>query len=69
MTIELALNGLSMTLFCVLITIFLIGLSLVAGIAMVYVFVKSLSYLIKKMKGGLDELKRESKSLELFETN
>ena len=65
MTIELAVSGLSMTLFCSLITILLIGLSIVIGASMVYGFVRSLTFLIKHMKGGILELRKESKSLML----
>jgi hypothetical protein len=53
MTIELAISGLSLSLFCVLVTIFFIGISIVAGTAMIYAFVKALSFLLIKMKGGI----------------
>lgn len=63
MTIEIALSGLTMSLACALITLILVGLSIIASTALIYGFIKVLSLLMKAMKGGIDDLKETAKAL------
>ena len=63
MTIELALGGLSYSMFCALLSLLIVGLSMLIGTAMVYLFIKSLSYILKLMKGGVENLKETAKEL------
>jgi len=63
MTIETALSGLSYSMFCALLSLLIIGLSLLLGTAMVYVFIKVLGVFLKAMKGGVDNLKESAKAL------
>jgi hypothetical protein len=63
MTIEVALSGLSISLFCALVVLILTGLSLISATAIVYGFIKVLVFLLKVMKGGLTDLKETAKAL------
>jgi hypothetical protein len=63
MTIEIALSGLSYSMFCVLGSLFIIGVSLLIATAMIYGFIKVFGILLKAMKGGMDSLKDTAKAL------
>lgn len=63
MTIEIALSGLSYSMFCALVSLLIVGLSLILATAMVYVFIKALVFLLKATKGGVDDLKETAKAL------
>lgn len=63
MTIEFALSGLSMSLFCTLITLLLIGVGLIFSAGMICGFLKTLVFLLKVMKGGMDDLKESIKAM------
>ena len=62
MTIEQSLSGLTYSIFCTLATLLFIGLSIITGTAMVLGFIKSLSMLLKTMKGGMNNLKETAKA-------
>jgi len=68
MTIEVALSGLTYSMFCALITLLLTGLSLLLATAMIYGFIKALVFLLGIMKGGVDNLKETAKALSLTVT-
>lgn len=63
MTIELALSGLSMSMFCTLITLLLIGVGLIFSAGMICGFIKALVFLLKVMKGGMDDLKESIRAM------
>jgi hypothetical protein len=63
MTIEIALSGLSYSMFCTLVSIFFICISLILSVAMIYCFIKALSFILKATKGGVDNLKENVKAL------
>ena len=63
MTIELALSGLSLSLFCVVITLLLIGLSITICTAVIFFFVKGMNYMLSRMKGGFEDLKENVKAM------
>ena len=63
MTIELALSGLTYSMFCALLSLLIVGISLILGIAMIYGFIKALVFLLKATKGGVDNLKESVKAL------
>ncbi len=51
MTIETALGGLSMALFCTITTMIIVGMGIFIGAAIVYYFVKAMDWLDSKMGG------------------
>lgn len=63
MIIEEALSGLSMSLFYALVTLFLTGLGLVIATAILYGLIKTLTLLIRSMKGGVDDLIETAKAI------
>ena len=63
MTIESALSGLGYSMVCALISLLIVGLSLISGTAMIYGFIKVLVLLLKIMKGGVSNLKESVKEL------
>jgi ABC-type proline/glycine betaine transport system permease subunit len=63
MTIEIALSGLTYSMFCALLSLLIVGISLILSIAMIYVFIKALVFLLKATKGGVDNLKESVKEL------
>lgn len=63
MTIEMALSGLTYSMVCALLSLFVVGISLIASTAMIYGLVKTLGYIFKATKGGVDNLKESVKEL------
>ena len=63
MTIELALSGLTYSMFCALLSLLIVGLSLLLSTVMIYGFIKVLSFLLRATKGGVDNLKETAKAL------
>jgi hypothetical protein len=63
MTIETALSGLCYSMFCSLVSLLIIGISLIIGVAMVYAIIKALVFILKIMKGGVENLKETVKAL------
>ncbi len=63
MTIEQSISGLTYSMFCALISLLIVGVSLILATASVFGFIKSLVYLLRKMKGGVDDLKESVKAL------
>jgi len=63
MTIELALSGLSYSMFCALLSLLVVGLGLLLSTVMIFAFIKALSYMLKAMKGGVNDLKETVKEM------
>lgn len=63
MTIEVALSGLSMALFCVIGTLLLVGLSIMLYTGMIFFFIKGMNWLLSRMKGGFEDLKENVKAM------
>ena len=63
MTIELALSGLSISLFCAITTLLFVGLSILFCTATIYYFVKGMNYFLTGMKGGFGDLRENVKAL------